>query len=232
MSVAAETEARQVKAGGTRKVRASSQPVRETIAPPPKLRRRPLLVLASVAAVCLGALLAVWAYTSTSTAREVVAVRSSVHRGEVITREDLMTVRVGVDPALRPIPAAQLDSVVGQRAAMDMAAGGLVTAEGFAPVVLPAQNMSVVGVALPASLLPGEPMRAGDQVRVVATPGQQGEVIPGKQRFIVAAVVGVHPDTDNGLTIVSVQVPYDQAAELAARAATGKVALVLDSRER
>jgi hypothetical protein len=27
-------------------------------------------------------------------------------------------------------------------------------------------------------------------------------------------------------------VPYDQAAELAARAATGKIALVLDSRER
>ena len=72
MSVAAETEARQVKAGGTHKARVSSQPVRETIAPPPKLRRRPLLVAASVAAVCLGALLAVWAYTSTSTAREVV----------------------------------------------------------------------------------------------------------------------------------------------------------------
>jgi hypothetical protein len=232
MSVAAETNGRQAKVGGAHEVTPSPRLVRETIAPPPKLRRRPLLVVASVAAVCLGALLAVWAYTSTSTAREVVAVRSSVHRGEVITREDLVTVRVGVDPALRPIPAAQLDSVVGQRAAMDMAAGGLVTADDVAPVVLPAQNMSVVGVALPASLLPGEPLRAGDQVRVVATPGQQGEVIPGKQRFIVAAVVGVYPHTDNGLTIVSVQVPYDQAAELAARAATGKVALVLDSSER
>jgi hypothetical protein len=92
--------------------------------------------------------------------------------------------------------------------------------------------MSVVGVALPAMLLPGEPLRAGDQVRVVATPGQQGEVTDGEQRYITATVVGVYPDADSGQTVVSVQVPYDQAAELAARAATGKVAIVLDSRER
>jgi hypothetical protein len=90
----------------------------------------------------------------------------------------------------------------------------------------------VVGVALPASLLPGEPLRAGDQVRVVATPGQQGEVTDGKQRAITATVVGVYPDADSGQTVVSVQVPFDEAAELAARSATGKVALVLDSRER
>jgi hypothetical protein len=43
-------------------------------------------------------------------------------------------------------------------------------------------GMSVVGVAVPAALLPGEPLRAGDQVRVVATPGQQGEVTEEEQR--------------------------------------------------
>jgi len=199
---------------------------------PPKLRRRPLLVAASVALVVLGALLAAWAYTSTSTAREVVAVRSSVQRGQVITRGDLMTVRVGVDPALRPVPAAELDRLVGQRAAMDLAAGGLVTPDGIAPTMVPAARMSVVGVALPGSLLPGEPLSASDRVRVVATPGQQGDVAAGRQRSITASVVGVHPDPDTGQTVVSVQVPHDQADELAARAATGKVALVLDSRER
>ena len=82
-----------------------------------------------------------------------------------------------------------------------------------------------------AALLPGEPLRAGD-LRVVATPGQQGEVTDGEQRSITATVVGVYSDADSGQTVVSVQVLYDQAAELAARAATGKVAVVLDSRER
>jgi hypothetical protein len=205
---------------------------RDVIAPPPKLRRRPLLVVASIAAVCLGALFGVWAYTSVSTAQEVVAVRSSVQRGELISREDLVAVRIGVDPALSPIPASHLDGVVGQRAAMDLPAGGLVTRDSIASTVVPAQDMSVVGVALPAALLPGEPLRAGDRVRVVATPGQQGDVDEGEQRSITAAVVGIYPDADSDQTVVSVQVPYDQAAELAARAATGKVALVLDSRER
>ena len=154
--------------------------------------------------------------------------RTTIQRGALISRDDLVTVRIGVDPALNPIPAAQLDGVVGQRAAMDLPAGGLVTQGSIAATVVPAQDM-FVGVAVPAALLPGE-LRAGDQVRV-ATPGQQGEV-DGEQRSITATVVGVYPDADSGQTVVSVQVPYDQAAELAARAATGKVAVVLDSRER
>ena len=202
------------------------------IAPPPKLRRRPLLVVASIAAICLGALLAVWAYTASSSAREVVAVRTTVQRGEVIDREDLMVVRISIDPALDPVPASSLESLVGQRAAMDLPAGGLLTADAVTQAVLPGKDLSVVGVSLPPSLLPGEPLQAGDNVRVVATPGQQGDVAEGEQRFIAATVVGVHPNAENGQTVVSVQVPYAAAAELAARAATGKVALVLDSRER
>ena len=85
-----------------------------------------------------------------------------------------------MDPALNPIPAAQLDGVVGQRAAMDLPAGGLVTQGSIAATVVPAQDMSVVGVAVPAALLPGEPL--GRAIRcVVATPGQQGEVTDGEQ---------------------------------------------------
>jgi hypothetical protein len=202
------------------------------VAPPPKLRRRPLLVAASVAAICLGALLAVWAYTSTSTAREVVGVRSSIQRGEVIQRQDLVAVRVGVDPALRPVAASRLDSLVGQRAAVDLPVGGLVTDDAVTAAVVPARAMSVVGVALPASLMPGELLRSGDRVRVVATPGQQGDVTNSSPRAIAAVVLGVYPDADHAQTVVSVQVPSGQAAELAARSATGKVALVLDSRER
>jgi len=49
---------------------------------------------------------------------------------------------------------------------------------------------------------------------------------------IAATVVGVRVNNENGQNVVSVQVPEQDAAELAARAATGNVALVLDSRER
>jgi flagella basal body P-ring formation protein FlgA len=234
MSVTTETKTKPAtkRANKTTEAAYPATAAEAAIAPPPKLRRRPLLVVASIAAVCLGGLLGVWAYTSVTTTQEVVAVRSTVPRGALISREHLVTVRIGVDPALKPIPAAQLDGVVGQRAAMDLPAGGLVTEGSLAATVIPAQDMSVVGVAVPATLLPGEPLKAGDQVRVVATPGQQGEVTDGEQRSSTATVVGVYPNAESGQTVVSVEVPYDQAAELAARAATGKVAVVLDSRER
>jgi len=151
----------------------------------------------------------------------------------VIDRDALVTVRIGVDPALQPIPATELEGLVGQRAATDLPAGGLVTRASVASSVLPAAGQSVVGVALPASLLPGEPLRPGDRVRIVATPGEQGDVTGSKPpHAITATVVGLFPDDEKGVTVVSVQVPFAVAAEVAARAATGKVAIVLDSRER
>lgn len=202
------------------------------VTPAPKLRRRPVLVAASVAAVILGALLGAWAWSSTSNTHEVVALRQTVTRGETITQGDLMTVQVGLDPALKTIPGDRMRSLVGQRAAMDMAAGSLITTESVTKTVLPAEGMSVVGVALPPSLMPGEALLAGDRVRIVATPGQQGDVGQEPAVSIAATVVGLYPNAENGQTVVSLEVPEGQAAELAARAATGKVALVLDSRER
>jgi flagella basal body P-ring formation protein FlgA len=202
------------------------------VAPAPKLRRRPALIAASVAAICLGGLLAAFAWTSTSNTQSVLAMRVAVERGAVIGPDDVMTVQVSTDPALRPVPASQASTVVGQRAATDIAAGTLVTLEQVSDAVLPAVGMSIVGVGLPASQMPGEPLLVGDRVRVVATPGQSGEVIAGGQVTIAATVVGVRVNNENGQNVVSVQVPEQDAAELAARAATGNVALVLDSRER
>ena len=92
--------------------------------------------------------------------------------------------------------------------------------------------MSIVGVGLSSAQLPGEPLLVGDRVRVVATPGVSGEVTAGEPVTIAATVVGVRVNDENGQSVVSVQVPQGDAAELAARAATGNVALVLDSRER
>ena len=202
------------------------------VAPAPKLRRRPALIAASVAAICLGGLLAAFAWTATSNTASVLAMRVAVERGAVIGPDDVMTVQVSTDPALRPVPASQASTVVGQRAATDIAEGTLVTREQVSDAVLPAVGMSIVGVGLPASQMPGEPLLVGDRVRVVATPGQSGEVTAGEQVTIAATVVGVRVNNENGQNVVSVQVPEQDAAELAARAATGNVALVLDSRER
>ena len=202
----------------------------EQFAPPPKLRRRPVLIAASVAAISLGALASMWAYQSTSDAQSVLAVRQTIERGDVITADDLMTVNISVDPALKPLSADQANSVVGKHAALDMSAGGVVTQDQVTEQALPAKGSSVVGIALTPGMLPANQIRVGDKVRVVVTPGQQGEMPTGQPDSIEAVVVGVAKDETTGNAIVNVQVPNNEGPMLAARAATGKVALVLDSR--
>jgi len=202
---------------------------------PPRLRRRWGVFAAMAAVVCLGALGNVWLHQATTSASAVVAARSTIIRGQIINRADLVAVQIGVDPALRPVPASQLETLVGKRAALDVAAGSLLTGDDVTDKVIPARGESVVGVAVPVTLMPGTPLVAGDQIRVVATPGAQGEATPGAPRSISASVVSTATSTDNGqgsLTIITVQVPDSDAAGLAAMAATGKIAIVLDSRER
>lgn len=204
------------------------------VAPPPiKLRRRPLLLVASIVAICVGALLGAWAWSVGRSTESVLAVRDSVQRGEVLTAGDIITVEVGVDPSLDPLPSSQIASVVGQRASSDIAAGTLLTRGQLTETVLPGSGMSLVGVALAGGGLPGEPLVSGDRVRVVSAPGQDGQVDVGTPPTEIAAtVVSVAALEDTGQNVVTVQVPQSQAAQLAARAATGNVALVLDSRER
>ncbi len=209
-----------------------SAPAATPLAPPPKLRRRPALVAGGIVAVCLGALIAGWAWTATTNTQEALVARHSIERGAVIEADDLARVRISADPALKPLPASEFDSVVGQRAALDIAAGGLLTAEATTSAVVPASGMSVVGVALTPAQAPGLTLQTGDRVRVVATPPEGEEPTSGTPQFSEADVVGVHADSETGALVVDLLVPHAEATVLAARVATGNVALVLDSRER
>ena len=200
--------------------------------PPPKLRRRPALVAAAVIAICLGALLAGWAWTATTNTQEVLVARDNIARGTVIGAKDLARVRVSADPLVKPLAASQFNRAVGQRAALDIAAGGLVTPTSISASVVPTSGNSVVGVALTPAQAPGLDLQTGDQVRVVATPGQGETPTSGTPPFSQAEVVGVHRTLDTGQIVVDLLVPHAEATVLAERAATGNVALVLDSRER
>lgn len=202
---------------------------------PPRARRRWGLLAAMVLVVALGVLGNVWLWSSSTTAQEVVAARTTIERGSVIDAEDLMTVRVELDPALHTVAGADLTSLVGQRAALDVAAGSLLTAEAVTATTVPAQGYSLVGVGVAAARMPGTALVAGDQVRVVATPAVTGGVATSTPDSVSAVVVSTQVGTDatgQGQTVITVQVPTGDAAALAALAATGDVAVVLDSRER
>lgn len=196
---------------------------------PPRLRRRWSLVAVSVMLAALGATVAVVALQAVSTTAPVVAAAATIERGTVIERSDLTVVQVGVDPALSPVPAAELESLVGMRAAFDTPAGGLLTRASVTEEVLPGEGSSVVGVPLPDARLPGEPLRVGDTVRVVPTAGGDPQAVLPEP--FSARVVGLYPDEETASTVVSVLVPFADAPVIAALVAEDRVALVLDSRE-
>jgi len=195
---------------------------------PPKMRRRPGLVVVSVVLVAVGAVIAAGVTTAVGNTVPVLAVRTDVARGERITSGDLMAVRISVDPALSTIPGEALDSVVGMRAATDLPAGGLVTAGSVTDEVIPAAGESMVGISLSASQRPARELLPGDLVRVVSTP-RQGDDPPLETPDTVAAeVVAATVVPETGEVVVDVRVPQSQAAALVAAAATGRVAVVLD----
>ena len=135
---------------------------------PVKTRRRPVLIIASVAALLLSALGGVWLWTAATSSVEVVVAKAAVPRGAVIAATDLMVARVSLDPAIASIPASDISTVVGQRAALDISAGGLLTPDAIAPETVPAKGETVVGLSLVDGMLPAIPLKTGDDVRVVA----------------------------------------------------------------
>lgn len=220
------TTAREDRRPGPRTVTTESGP---SITPPPKLRRRPALVLAAVVVTVLGCLLGAWAWSAATDTEEVLAASHTIHRGELILASDIQRIQISSEPGLSPLPATAYDDVVGKRAALDIAAGGLLTSGATTDTPMPPAGESVVGISLTPAQVPGMPLFGGDKVRIIVTPGDNTDGHVSAPQFTVAQVVGTRLDETTGNTVVNVLVPYADAGVLAARAATGNVALVLDS---
>ena len=80
-----------------------------------KLRRSPLAFLIGAVVFAAGLLGAWWMWASSSNDTEVVSVSVGIERGQLITAEDLSTVRIGLDQALRAVPGSDLQTLVGKR---------------------------------------------------------------------------------------------------------------------
>lgn len=200
--------------------------------PQPKRRRRPWVFALCAALVAAGALGTAFTFASVNDTQEVLVVSRDIKRGEIIGAGDLSAARVSVDPALTPVATSQREELEGRRAAVDLWAGTLLVDQAVTDHLVPGEGDSLVGISLTPSQMPSEPLYAGDDVRIVTTPGDQGEITDEEPVAIEATLVGVSRVEETGETVVDVSVPESEAADLAARAATGRVALVLDTRER
>ncbi|GAA1851944.1 SAF domain-containing protein [Myceligenerans crystallogenes] len=201
----------------------------QQIASPPKMRRRPAMIAASVACIAVGGLVSAWAWQTTSNTNSVLTVRQDVLRGEVVTRDDLVVVQAGADLAIKAVPGELLEEVAGKTAALDIAAGSVVTPGQLTDEPVPASDRSVVGVSLAAGLLPAGQVHNGDRVRVVVTEGGgEAGTTSGTAGSVEGIVRGIQSDEVTGNTLASVEVAADEAVRVASAAAAGKVALVLE----
>ncbi|WP_125777979.1 SAF domain-containing protein [Antribacter gilvus] len=198
-------------------------------APPPKVRRRPIALLVAAALAVAGAVGAGLAWSATSDAREVLVAARTIPRGTVIDADDLRRVRVGSGTGLSAVGADAAGSVVGMRAALDIAAGSSISPDAVTDVVVPAAGESIVAVPLTTEL--GTRLAPGDKVRVVVTPSTPQTEPGGLPAFADGEVVTVHVDQATKQTVVDVLLPHGEALELTGGLAAGTAQLILDSRE-
>ena len=210
-----------------------------------RTRRRPALAVGAVLLILLGAAGGAWVYLTGRDNVEVVVARVAIARGEVMDATQLTTVHMPPNDQLSYLPAAELPSLVGQRAAHDVAAGALVGPDAATAAMVPGDGRTVVGLSLPPGAEPAIPLQVGDRVRVILTEpayacaagtattpeGSDSSSQCSVDVVIPGVVVATDRDEASGQVGVSVEVAQDDAATAAAGAALGRVALVLDSRD-
>ena len=203
--------------------------VEGSVPAPPRLRRRPAVIGAGLALVAFGGLTAAWFATAAQTSTEVVVAAEPLLRGQTITFDQLSTADVsGLSPTA-VTPADQLGSLVGKTAVMDVPAGAPVPGSALSDAAVPAAGESVVGILLAPGQVPTVDLTPGSHVRVVATPRSQDDPPATTPNGVQAVLVSTSVDESTGHTVANVSVPAAQGPAVAALAATGRAALVLDS---
>ncbi len=193
----------------------------------PRGRRRPGLITAGVALAMLGALAAVWLVTSAGDRSEVVMLARDVPYGAALTSEDLVLTAVAVDPGVAVIPADDAATLVGQVAAADLTAGSLLAPGQITTAAPPGPGEVLVPLAVSAERLPASGLSAGDRLLVVDTPSVAADPPTETPASFAVTVARLGAPDLNGVSVIDVVAAEVDGPALAARAATGRFALVL-----
>ncbi|GAB2593367.1 hypothetical protein [Microlunatus antarcticus] len=201
---------------------------------PPRLpgRRNPRWIALGVIAICLGGLLAYAVYARVSTETRVLAVSSTVYRGEVVDASDLTTVVLHGQPPGPTVSAVDEASVLGKRAVFDLPTGSLVAPGSLTDTTVPDGGRSVVGLRLATGRAPASLLVPSAPVRIVALPAPSNgtgakDALVGKT--YAGRVVAADPGADGTSTVVDVEVDAGQAPTIASLGAQDRIALVRDA---
>src|SRR4051794_14895104 len=208
---------------------AAPLPVGRSALEPVRTRRRPLMIGLGLALTALGGLGAVWLASSGAGTTAVIGVAREVRAGQVIQRQDLVSVEIGTGSGLRAVPVQRAEDVVGKRTLVRLLPGSLVNPDAVADKLVPGQGQALVGLSLAPGQRPGVPMDAGDRIEIVYTPGSQDNVSPSESRTapVLAVVVSTVDDPDTNKTVVNVTVPAAAAATVATWGSAGRATIAV-----
>lgn len=200
-------------------------------------RRRPGLIALSVALIAVGGLSGAVLYSASGQRTAVLVVTHDVPAGTKLAKADLGTASVALDPAVKSVKASQASILVGQRAAVDLQAGALLSPSQVTRKSLVGPGEQLVGVSLKPSQIPASRLSPGQRVLVVSTPDEQTAAadketgLERKPKTLAVSVVAVgSPAVGTGNVVVDVAVPVKDGPALAAQAATGNVSVIVDAR--
>lgn len=199
----------------------------------PQRRWRPALFWLAVALVAIGGLIGWRVLATVGSTAQYLAVARTVEAGATLDRADVTTVRINVDPALRPIRATGLNRVVGKHAAMRLVPGTLLTEAQLTDQTVPGPGQQLVGISLSQDRLPSHRLKPGAQVLLIITTddsgGQPQQPAAGPPLSITATVRDVSTGARSGTVLINVEVPERDGPLVAARAAAGRIVVVLTS---
>ena len=176
------------------------------------------------AALTIGFALAFVLWQAGSTDRRpVLALSVGVERGEVIAANDLTVVYVQSDASLATLDRGASSAVIGRPAAIDLAAGTILTDTMVIDREEVGAGEGVVGLALDPGQFPTVRLSPGDVVNVVAASADGADVVIAER----AVVYAIEDLGGQGRRFISVRSDLDAANAVAAAVERGLVRLVL-----
>ncbi len=194
----------------------------------PAVNAKLVAAAVGIIAICTAGAAALFGVVSGTSPLVVAA--TGVAKGQLIADTDLTTAAVAADPSVGVIPAAGLAGLVGQRAAVDLPAGALLTPDSVTTEPVPGPGRALVGISVTSAQAPLADLAPGTPVRLVHVSNDPGTTEATARRATpVPAVVVASGTAPDGARVIDVTVTAAAAPAVSAWAAAGDVAVIVDS---
>ncbi|GLW34476.1 SAF domain-containing protein [Actinoplanes regularis] len=209
-----------------------ASPITAAVAVPrlaPQRRWRPALLWLAVALIAVGGLVVWRVVTSIGTTEQYLAIARPVQIGSAVTADDLTTVRITADPALKPIPVAERDKLIGKFAAVPLVPGTLLTNDQLTTERAPGPGEQLVRIGLDQERLPTERIAPGRKLILVVTAAQNAPDQPTTTAplRVAATAVDVQAGAKDGQVLLNVAVAERDGPMVGTRAAEGRLVVLL-----